>query len=231
MPWRAAIHGVLANLLACVPAAAQSVHWGGFYAGLNAGFARGSSSFSSSDLASAGFTSPLSISGLGANGGAVGVGGGFNAQYGQLVLGVETDWTLTSIRSDIGFSANIAPFGAVTGTLGSDIDWMASARLRAGLAVGHALFFGTAGLAVARASGELNIHGVGAPISWSESALLAGVSYGGGIEYALSPTWSIKAEFIHTMMTDSLFSSASASVPVSSRVDIYNFRGGLNFRF
>jgi outer membrane immunogenic protein len=231
MRLRAALPGVVTSLLLCVPAHGQSAHWGGFYAGVNAGFARGNSSFSSSDLTAAGFTSPLSISGLGANGGAVGFGGGFNMQTGQLVLGIEGDWTRTAIRNDLSFSANIAPFGAVTGTLGSDIDWMASVRLRAGLAVGRALLYGTAGLSVASATGELIIHGVGAPIVWSESALLAGVNYGGGIEYALSPTWSIKAEFIHTLMTDSIFSSASASVPVSSRVDIYNFRGGVNFRF
>jgi hypothetical protein len=151
------IRGGLAALPLLTGTAAQAQFapsWSGFYFGLNAGFARGSSSFSSGDLTRAGFTSPLSITGLDGNGGAVGFGGGLNSQFGFLVLGLEGDWTRTNIRISTPFAANIAPFGAVTGTLGGDIGWIASARLRAGLPAGKALLFGTAGLAVARATGE-----------------------------------------------------------------------------
>jgi outer membrane immunogenic protein len=174
--------------------------------------------------------SPLSISGLGANGAAFGLTGGFNAQSGALVLGLEGDWTRTVLRTDTPFAANIPPLGAITGTLGTDVDWMASLRLRAGVAVGQALLYGTAGLAVARGKGELVIHG-GTPVTWTDRALLAGWTIGAGIEYALTPSWSVKGEVIRTQLGDSFFSSATDKVPVSSRVDIYNLRGGLNFRF
>jgi outer membrane immunogenic protein len=213
------------------PAQAQfEPNWSGLYAGLQAGFARGRSSFDGSDLSQAGFTSPLSISGLGANGAAFGLTGGFNAQSGALVLGLEGDWTRTVLRTDTPFAANIPPLGAITGTLGTDVDWMASLRLRAGVAVGQALLYGTAGLAVARGKGELVIHG-GTPVTWTDRALLAGWTIGAGIEYALTPSWSVKGEVIRTQLGDSFFSSATDKVPVSSRVDIYNLRGGLNFRF
>jgi opacity protein-like surface antigen len=75
------------------------------------------------------------------------------------------------------------------------------------------------------------VLGVGAPFTWRDRALLAGFVYGGGIEYALTSAWSVKAEFLHTQLSDGLFSSATANVPVAARTDIYNFRGGVNFRF
>jgi len=223
----------LAALLVCgAPAEAQfTADWNGLYAGLHGGFARASSSFGAGDLAKAGFTNPLSVHDLGANGSAFGLAGGFNVQSGLLVLGLEGDLSRTAIRTDLPFAANIAPFGAVTGTLGADVDWMASLRLRAGLAAGQALLYGTAGIAMARARGELIVHGGGAPFIWTDRLLLAGLSYGAGVEYALTAGWSVKAEFIHTLLGDSLFSSATANVPVSSRTDIYNLRGGVNFRF
>lgn len=229
----ATLPGSLAVILLCVvPAQAQpAINWNGLYLGLNAGFARGSSAFDASDLAQAGFTSPLTIEGLGANGAAFGFTGGYNSQMGALLLGIEADWMLTTSRSDLPFAANIAPFGAVTGTLGTEIDWMSSLRLRAGFSIERALVYGTAGITVARAKGELYVQTGGGTVNWVDRALLAGFTYGGGLEYALTPSWSVKAEFLHTYLTDSMFSSATANVPVSGRVDIYNLRGGLNFRF
>jgi hypothetical protein len=41
----------------------------------------------------------------------------------------------------------------------------------------------------------------------------------------------VKGEVIRTQLGEGFFSSATDNVPVSSRVDIYNLRGGLNFRF
>jgi outer membrane immunogenic protein len=214
------------------PAVAQfAPSWSGLYAGLHAGFARGESSFDPADLAAAGFTSPVSISRAGANGAGFGFGGGINWQAGLLVFGLEADWTRLTLGTTVPFAANIAPFGAVTGTLGADVNWAATARLRAGLTVGRALIFGTAGLAVASARGELAVHGVGAPFSWTDSALLGGWALGAGIEYALTPSWSVKGEIMRMHFGSGPFSSATGSVPVSSNIELYNLRAGMNFRF
>lgn len=214
------------------PAAAQfAPSWSGLYAGLHAGYARGESSFDSADLAAAGFTSPVSISNASANGAALGFGGGVNWQAGLLVFGLEADWTRLALKTSMPFAANIAPFGAVTGTLGADLDWTATARLRAGMAVGRALIYGTAGLAIARAQSELAVHGVGAPFNWTDSALLGGWVLGAGIEYALTPSWSVKGEIMRMHFGSGPFSSAIGSVPVSSSIEFYSLRGGMNFRF
>jgi len=110
----------------------------------------------------------------------------------------------------------------VTGTLGADVNWAATARLRAGMAVGRALIYGTAGIAIARAEGELAVHGVGAPFSWTDSALLGGWAIGAGIEYALTQSWTVKGEIMRMHF---------GSVPVSSNIELYNLRAGMNFRF
>jgi outer membrane immunogenic protein len=213
------------------PAAAQfTANWTGLYAGLHAGFARSKNYFDPADLALAGFTSPLSISGASANGAAFGFGGGMNWQSGMLVFGIEADWTKSVLRADIPFAATIAPFGAVTGTLGATVDWTATARMRAGIAIERALIYGTAGLAVASAEGELSVTG-GGPFIWTDSVWLGGWVLGAGIEYALTPSWSIKGEFMRMHFGSGPFSSAAGSVPVSSSVDLYSLRGGLNFRF
>jgi outer membrane immunogenic protein len=213
------------------PASAQfTANWTGIYAGLHAGFARSKNNFDPADLALAGFTSPTSISGANANGAAFGFGGGSNWQTGLLVFGLEADWTKSVLRDDIPFAATIAPFGAVTGTLGATVDWTATARLRAGFAVERALIYGTAGLAIASVEGELTVLG-GGPFSWTDSALLGGWALGAGIEYALTPSWSIKGEFMRMHFGSGPFSSASGSVPVSSSIDLYSLRGGMNFRF
>jgi len=74
-------------------------------AGLHAGFARGESSFDPADLAAAGFTSPVSISGAATNGAAFGFGGGINWQAGLLVFGLEADWTRLTLGTTVPFAA------------------------------------------------------------------------------------------------------------------------------
>ena len=123
------------------------------------------------------------------------------------------------------------PFGAVSGTLGADVNWTATARLRAGMAVGRALIFGTAGLALARIEGELMVLSVGPPFARTDSALLGGWALGAGIEYALTPSWSLKGEIMSMHFGSGPFSNAAGSVPVSGSIDLYSLRGGMNFRF
>jgi outer membrane immunogenic protein len=153
-----------------------------------------------------------------------------NWQSGLLVFGLEADWTRSTLRADIPFAATIAPFGAVTGTLGATVDWTATARLRAGFAIDRALVYGTAGLAIASAEGELTVLG-GTPFTWTDSAWLGGWALGAGIEYALTPSWSVRGEFMRMHFGSGPFSSAAGSVPVSSGIDLYSLRGAMNFRF
>jgi outer membrane immunogenic protein len=147
------------------------------------------------------------------------------------VLGLEGDWSHVATRTSIAFAGTIPPFGGVSGTLGADLHWIATARARAGFSAGPALVYGTAGLAVARASGELAILGVGAPITFSDEALLGGWVIGAGVEYALSPVWTLKGEVLRMHFGTGLFSSSGGAVPLTSSVDVYNLRAGINYKF
>ncbi|HEY7457963.1 MAG TPA: outer membrane beta-barrel protein [Xanthobacteraceae bacterium] len=231
---RAAVLGTCAAFACLDPGAANAQFapsWQGFYVGLTVGFAHSKATIDPSDLAIAGITSPNSVTGLSPNGASIGFAGGYNWQSGSLVFGVEADWSRLALRTSLPFSGTIPPFGAVSGTLGADLDWIASARARAGISLGQALVYGTVGLAVAGANGEVVVLGVGSPAAFSDSAWLAGWVLGGGIEYALSPVWTIKGELIRLHVGSGPFSSTAGAVPLSSRIDVYNVRAGLNYRF
>jgi outer membrane immunogenic protein len=118
----------------------------------------------------------LSQSGARPSGPALGITGGYNWQFGQFVLGGETDFNLTDATGAAGNYRFTAP-------------WFGTARGRAGFALGNILYFGTFGLAYGK--GRVDIGSV------AESNLHLGWTAGGGLEVALMRNWSVKAEYLH----------------------------------
>ena len=102
-------------------------NWGGFYAGINAGYEWGHVTSSSID--------PSGVFG----GGQV----GYNWQSGQWVFGAETD--IQASAADDTF----APWKFSN-------PWFGTLRGRVGYAVNNILFYGTAGLAYGELTGQLN---------------------------------------------------------------------------
>lgn len=127
------------------------------------------------------------------------VGGtlGGNYQFGSFVLGVEGDGDYNSVTNG-GFKS----------------DWLATVRGRAGLAWERVLFFGTGGAAFAPAS----ITGVG-------STTMTGWTAGAGIEYAFTPNWTAKAEYLYIDFPSP--SVAGASFKYTDNV----VRAGINYKF
>ena len=107
------------------PAPAGGYNWGGFYAGVNAGYEWGKITNSSIE--------PSGIAG--------GVQAGYNWQSGQFVLGGETDLQLS------GADDTFAPYKFSN-------PWFGTLRGRAGYAMNNILFFGTLGLAYGGVTGE-----------------------------------------------------------------------------
>lgn len=70
--------------------------------------------------------------------------------------------------------------------------FLGTARLRAGVEAGNALFFGTAGLAVSNFEVRPNTV-ANTDVNWR-----AGVAIGAGVEYALNDQWSVRGEGIYT---------------------------------
>jgi outer membrane immunogenic protein len=108
-------------------APASYYNWGGFYAGINAGYAWGHVTNSSID--------PSGVFGGGQ--------GGYNWQSGQFVLGAETD--IQASAADDTF----APWKFSN-------PWFGTLRGRAGYALNNILFYGTGGLAYGGLTGQKN---------------------------------------------------------------------------
>lgn len=228
----AAVLGGFLSLFVTSPAAAQAIpNWNGFYLGMTAGYVRSEMRLEGSDLAAAGIAAPGTIGGISDNNVHFGFVGGQNFQLGFLVWGWEADWSRYQSSASASFSGTIAPFGAVSGNLVTDVDWTASLRARAGIAIGDALLYGTAGLVGAKTSGSIIFSALGSTQYFQDSAFLTGWSIGGGIEYQIAPVWTLRAEVIHTHIGADIFSLSTGTVPLASSIDLLTVRAGMSIRF
>ncbi len=155
-------------------------------------------------------------------GGFVGGQAGYNLQWNQFVLGVETDFQGAGIDGSASASASLAPAlppasfalpshkgGGPFETISSSayresfLDYFGTVRGRLGYTFGPALFYATGGFAYGGVSGAasatLGIDGRGTQTSYNytanPSATRTGYVVGGGVEYALAPQWSLKGEY------------------------------------
>ena len=220
-------------------------NWTGFYVGVNAGgvFSRSEFDYTASNF----FTSAAAI---GADGttrfnrtGFTGGGqAGYNWQAGKFVLGVEGDINYTDVRSSGSITRATAPGLSLGYTISesSKSDWLATARVRAGVTGGNALFYVTGGLAVAdynftQASVFPNCPcGVSATISGTK----VGWTAGAGVEYAVSAAWSVKAEYLYVDLGSASFADnlGAAGFPQASfthnvRLTENIGRFGVNYRW
>ena len=253
------------------PAAAPAFSWTGFYIGANVGGAwspnNGGSDFGPLFPPFA-ILPPLTpvftvipgqlatLAGSGRSSGVIGGGQiGYNWQINQVVLGVEADAVGSGLKGSTAsasrtFGPPILPV-TVTQTVTVDfghIDWMASFRGRAGVAVDRALFYATGGAAVARIGGStttlVNGPGIGLPAgsfaaSNGGATTLWGWTVGGGAEWAFSNNWSVAGEYRHTdfgnrgttfNVPDGL-GGVFATGTSSSRLTVDQATARLNYRF
>jgi outer membrane immunogenic protein len=165
--------------------------WDGLYVGGNLGY--GETSFE--------------FPGISFHGNGV-VGGfqvGYNKQYGTFVLGLETDFDLTSIKT--------TNFGVT-----DKLPWFGTTRGRVGFLLNPAwLLYATGGVAY----GRLEESGFGASVKVSG----VGWAAGAGVQYALTPQWSIGAEYLHVEL-DHVISGGDS---IKTNTDLG--RATLNYKF
>jgi outer membrane immunogenic protein len=130
---------------------------------------------------------------------------GYNWQGGQFVYGLETDIQVT------GADDTFAPWKFSN-------PWWGSVRGRGGYAWNSFLFYGTAGLAYGDVEGQRN--------ALSEDKVQLGWTAGLGMEVALNPRWSAKAEYLYVDLGDRNFSIVG-NTGFTSNV----LRFGVNYRF
>jgi outer membrane immunogenic protein len=199
--------------------------WCGFYAGVNIGADWGRSTISPyQDLLFPPFGS--TVPGIGivlvpgqfatlpaTSGHATSVIGGGQAGYnwlnGPFLFGLEGDIDGTGLRMNSASMLSrtfIAGTQTVTANFSANIDWMATARGRIGYAGDHGLLYATGGVAVAgtRLNTAYNVVDpappllVPAPLSASDSRVLAGWTVGAGGEWMFNKNWSGALEYRHS---------------------------------
>ena len=237
--------------------------WTGFYIGghAGAGWAGGGDlTFSASGL---GNINPITL-GAGRKLGFVGGGqAGYVWQFTpNWVLGIEGDISGTDIGSssvaaitgsgpmlpanpapapDCDPRAAAAPAAPTTPalpagsrlTMSRDLNWLASMRGRLGYTWDQTLFYATGGIGWGN-FGHAASAAFGASASTSFSDTKTGWVIGGGAEWAFSPGWSLRAEYLHYEFAGTSRTVPSAGGTVSlgwqdTSVDVV--RAGLNYRF
>lgn len=194
--------------------AADSLGWNGFYAGINAGAAVGTAEMAldpsgsfrgptasdiadgnfwrgTKDLASAGFTGGLHA--------------GYQIERGKFLLGLEAEADYLGLRDSSSVTAQV-PASGNTYRLDQKVetDFFASLRPRLGYMPdtfsGHLMLFTTAGVTLTHARIDQKFTQINVAYyseGLSEDRMLIGWTAGGGLEYALSKTWSVKAEYLY----------------------------------
>jgi outer membrane immunogenic protein len=228
--WLLALDGaaLAADMPSPQPAPVQALPtWTGFYAGLNAGGAFGSSrnAFSIAGFAPPSFDTSLQ----GALGGAE---AGYNWQTGPLVLGLEANLEASALRGSRTAPCLPPLCGSLAASYTQKLSWFGTLRPRIGYAVGNFILYATAGAAL----GQLDTNATAALGPFfavdNRSQTRTGWTLGGGVEVELAPRWTAKIEYLHLDLGDRT-TTFLLSPPISntSRLDANVITTGVNYRF
>jgi outer membrane immunogenic protein len=198
---------------------APSFTWSGFYLGADAGGSFGDVSVRNDSYNTAPFPPPPAFINerpanfhFSSEGFVGGVEGGYNIQSGSIVGGVEADASASSqvIRAHettVPTAALIANYpGYILEpsylTVKQSSPFFGTLRARLGVApINRLLIFATGGLAVATYDYSVLLqHPLEIPLSATKSDLRAGGVLGGGVEYAFTNNWSMKAEYLYAAL-------------------------------
>lgn len=198
---------------AAVPAYAPAMPmlWNGFYIGGHLGYG---SSTSSASYAGTTLGASPEMGGFFA-GGQI----GYNFQFSpNFVFGLEADISGTD-------QDGTAILGPWTGR--SEMNVFGTVRGRVGYAFHNLLFYGTGGFAWGH--NTLTVSPAPNGIT-SVSRTHFGWTAGGGIEYAFTPNWSAKAEYLYMDLGNRDYAFGLTS-PLKYRPDMHTFKLGVNYRF
>jgi outer membrane immunogenic protein len=212
------------------PAIAPPYSWTGIYVGANVGYGwsklrPGTISFF--DPGVFGTIDGIDYSLKGVIGGGQ---AGFNYQFDNILLGIEGDFSGTGIDGSVTDSVHLY-------TATSKINWLATARGRAGVVMmERALIYATGGLAVADIKTTLDDVYPAGIITTTSSATYVGWTVGGGVEFALAPHWTVKAEYLYVDLGSKEYNFYERSggwqrITGTAAVTASITRVGANFKF
>ncbi len=207
------------------PTAPAPYSWAGFYLGIEGGGGW-------ADTRHANALNGIHSGNVGISGGLLGGTYGYNVQLGSWVFGLEGDFSWSGIHKTFDDSVPDqffcmvpeSPLKCVT-----NLRWLGTDRARVGYAWDRLLVYGTAGIAYGKIEGTL----VNAPfLVTAGDNTRAGFIFGAGVEWALAPAWSLKAEYLHSDLGNQTTYSVITTVPENvSLTNINIVRVGINYHF
>lgn len=205
-------------------AAPAPYDWTGFYVGVNGGYdwskqSFGGVSYGGTTIGVSGLPS-VSLDGVTA-GGTV----GSNLQYGNTVFGLEGDLDWSNSKGTLGLRGTDI-------SLNDNDDYSGTVRGRVGYAFGRLLPYVTGGLYWQRSKATISSPTYLGPYGVSVNDTSVGWTLGGGVEYALTNNWSVKAEYLYARANPSFASTTSfGSVALKINGDVNIVRAGVNYKF
>lgn len=186
-------------------AVVDTFSWTGGYIGLNAGYAGGKNKLNVYDGISAKDNS---------NGFLGGIQAGYNWQFDQMIVGLETDIQGAGIKSDV----EIGGRGAE-----AKINWFGTTRARLGYTpVDRFMVYATGGVAYGKIKAST--------ANFSESDTRVGYTVGAGAEYALTNNVTLKSEYLYTDL-GKLKLDAGAGNFAEVKAPFHTVRVGVNYKF
>jgi len=136
-------------------------------------------------------------------------------------------------KSDLGILCR--PKSAKVVLADRNIDWMASIRGRLGYAADRWLIYFTGGGAWADVNYRTDFTGFGFnPLSANKT--LSGWVVGGGVEYAVTNNWTVRAEYLYYDFGDERLVNLSPVIIGASSITTFDtkvnvVRAGVNYKF
>jgi outer membrane immunogenic protein len=192
---------------------APAFSWTGFYLGGHVGYGWAQARYTD-------FATPANNSSVNANGVFGGLQAGYNWQMNQFVFGLEADIAASGMRRTY-TAANLVD------TYRASVPFLSTVRARAGFAADRALFYVTGGLGIATLQDRWSFGAAPAVVT-TASSTRAGYALGAGVEYAFTPNWTVKAEYMYYGFGD------RRNVVVAGdrvRTDIHTVKLGVNYLF
>jgi outer membrane immunogenic protein len=212
--------------------------WTGFYVGVNAGGAFRANNNGFNNAVFFGAAAPLGTLGNNTGSGRFIGGGqaGVNYQFGQFVVGAEGDGQVL-----VGSNNNNNNNNGFGSAGNNNTGFLGTVRARAGIALDRFLVYGTGGVAFGsnNSSGNTFVGTVGGvPTIFTANTgnnLRVGYAAGAGVEYAFTPNWSVKVEYLFADLGRNnrtyLAPGGLSGFTLNHREQDHIIRAGLNYRF
>ncbi|WP_170182081.1 outer membrane beta-barrel protein [Phreatobacter stygius] len=161
---------------------------------------------------------------------------GAHIRIGPVVLGLEQDFSVTTLSPGNGASGMVSAGLPYASSFRQKLDWLATTRLRLGVTpTERLLLYVTGGLAYGQVNVTSSVALPDVTVAGADRDLRVGWAAGAGLDYALTQTLSARLEYLYyDLGGTALFGFASPAVPLATTTRFgltgHILRAGLNYR-